>query len=161
MTFMTGSVAPANTGWGSPEPPLPRHAYRRGTRGFAAFMVGLAGFVVLAVGAVVLPTTNLDRIAMAWLVPLTVAFGVAHFAAAIGLVRRRAWGASLTGYVAAIGVGVAAYGLLLSLTGLDPFGPTSSLPSDVARAQGVGLLVWMTGLWLLAARYAARAVRPS
>ena len=36
--------------------PLPRYAHRRGTRGFAAFVIGLAGFVVLGVGAVVLPT---------------------------------------------------------------------------------------------------------
>ena len=34
---------------------LPRHAHRRGTRGFAAFVTLLAGFVVLGVGAVVLP----------------------------------------------------------------------------------------------------------
>ena len=37
---------------------LPRHADRRGTRGFAAFVVGLAGFVVLGIGAVVLPSTT-------------------------------------------------------------------------------------------------------
>jgi hypothetical protein len=161
MTFMTGTVAPAHAGWGSAERPLPRHAYRRGTRAFAAFVVGLAGFVVLGVGAVVLPTTGLDRIALSWLIPLTVAFGVAHFAAAFGLLRRRGWGASLTGYVAAVGTGIAAYGLLVTLTGLDPFASTSSLPGEAARAQGVGLLIWMTGLWLLAAPYAARAVRPS
>ena len=64
---------------------LPRYAHRRGTRGFAAFVTGLAGFVVLGVGAVVLPTVQIDSIALSWLIPLTVAFGVAHFVAAYGL----------------------------------------------------------------------------
>ena len=139
---------------------LPRYAHRRGTRGFAAFVTCLAGFVVLGVGAVVLPTTALGSLALSWLVPLTVAFGIAHFVAAYGLIRRRAWSAALTGYLAAIGLGVAIYGLMLALTGADPFGATSSLPSDRAWAQGVGLLVWMIGLWVVAARFAWKAVRP-
>jgi hypothetical protein len=140
---------------------LPRYAHRRGTRGFAAFAIGLAGFVVLGVGAVVLPNTAFDRLAMSWLIPLTVAFGIGHFVAAFGLIWRRDWSASLTGYLAAIGIGIAAYGLLVTLTGLDPFGATSSLPGDQAQAEGIGLLLWMIGLWVVAARYAARAVRPS
>jgi hypothetical protein len=139
---------------------VPSYAHRRGTRGFAAFVVGLAGFVVLGIGAVVLPTTALGSLALSWLVPLTVAFGSAHFVAAYGLIRRRTWSAALTGYLAAIGLGVAVYGLMLALTGADPFGATSSLPSDRARAQGVGLLVWMIGLWVVAARFAWKAVRP-
>jgi len=138
---------------------LPRYAHRRGTRGFAAFFVSLAGFVVLGVGAVALPNTSLESIALSWLVPLTVAFGIAHVVAAYGLIRRRAWSAPLTGYLAAIGLGVVAYGLLLSLTGLDPFSATSTLPSDRASVEGVGLLLWMTGLWLVATRYAFKAFR--
>ena len=39
------------------------------------------------------------------------------------------WSARLVGYLAAIGIGVAAYVLLVTLTGLDPFGATSSLPA--------------------------------
>lgn len=138
---------------------LPRYAHRRGTRGFGAFVIGLAGFVVVGVGAVVLPSLSFDRTAMSWLIPLTVTFGLAHFVAAIGLLSRRDWSASLTGYLAAIGIGVAAYGLLVTMTGLDPFGATSSLPDDQARAEGVGLLVWMIGLWTLGFRAARRAVR--
>lgn len=140
---------------------LPSYAYRRGTRGFAAFVIGLAGFVVLGIGAVVLPNTAFDRLAMSWLIPLTVAFGIGHFVAVYGLIRRRDWSAGLTGYLAAIGIGIAAYGLLVTLTGLDPFGATSSLPGDQARSEGVGLLLWMIGLWVVAFRYASRAVRPS
>ena len=79
---------------------------------------------------------------MSWLIPLAVAFGLGHFLAANGLIRRRAWGASLTGYLAAIGIGIAAYGLLVTLTGLDPFGATSSLPAAQARAEGMGVLLW-------------------
>lgn len=155
MTFANPTIPVSR-----PSSPLPRHAHRRGTRGFAAFVVGLAGFVVLGVGAVVLPNTSFDRLAMSWLIPLSVAFGIAHFVATFGLIRRRSWAASLTGYLAAIGIGVAAYGLLVTLTGLDPFGATSSLPGDQARAEGIGLLLWMMGLWVLGARFAIRGFRP-
>ncbi len=140
---------------------LPRYAHRRGTRGFAAIVTSLAGLVVLAIGGVVLPTTSLDRLALSWLIPLTVAFGLAHGVAAYGLIRRRAWSRSLVGYLAAIGIGVAVYGLLLTLTGADPFGATSSLPSDRAMAQGLGLLLWMIGLWVVAARFAWKGVPPT
>jgi hypothetical protein len=156
MTFanpsLSHAVAPAA---------LPRYAHRRGTRGFAAFVIGLAGFVVLGIGVIVLPNTPFDRVAMSWLITLSVAFGIAHFVAAIGLIRRRAWSAGLTGYLAAIGIGVAAYGLLVTLTGLDPFAATSSLPADQARAEGVGLLFWMIGLWTVGVRSALRGIRGS
>jgi hypothetical protein len=139
---------------------LPRHALRRGTRGFAAFVVSLAGCVVSAVGMTVLPSSGLERLALSWLVPLAACFGIAHFAAAYGLLAGRRWSASLTAYLSAIGIGLAAYGLLAGLTGLDLFGATSSLPADRARAEGLGLLVWMIGMWLVAARFAWRAFRP-
>jgi uncharacterized membrane protein YagU involved in acid resistance len=137
---------------------VPRYAHRRGTRGFAAFVTLLAGFVVLAVGIVVLPSTSLDQLVLSWLVPLTIAFGLGHLVAAYGLIRRRAWSRDLTSYLAAIGIGVAAYGLLLALTGMDPFGATSKLPSDRAWAEGMGLLIWLIGLWLVAARYAFKGI---
>jgi hypothetical protein len=154
MTF-ANPTAPVRRGSAS----LPRYAHRRGTRGFAAFVMGIAGFVVLGIGALVLPTTLLDRLAMTWLVTMAVVIGIAHFVAAFGLIRARRWSVSLTGYLAAIGIGVAAYGLLVTLTGLDPFGATSSLPSDQARAEGFGLLLWMIGLWAIGARFAIRGFR--
>lgn len=141
-------------------PALSRHAYRRGTRGFAAVVISLAGFVVTAVGVAVLPESGLDRLALSWLIPLATGFGIAHFVAAYGLLAGRAWSSSLTGYLAAIGIAVAVYGLLVTLTGLDPVAATSSLPADRAGAEGAGLLVWMIGLWLVAARFAWRAFRP-
>jgi hypothetical protein len=66
----------------------------------------------------------------------------------------------MVGYLAMIGIGVAIYGLLLTLTGADPFGATSQLPSERAWAEGAGLLVWMIGVWLVAARYALKGVPP-
>lgn len=140
---------------------LPRYAHRRGTRGFAALVIGLAGLVVAGVGLAVLPWSNLDGLALSWLIPLTISFAIAHFAAVYGLIARRNWSASLTGYIAATGIGVAAYGLMATLTGLDPFGATSALPAAQARAEGLGLLVWMIGLWAIAARYAIRAFEPT
>jgi hypothetical protein len=157
MTVISAPMGTVRTGWDPARSPLPRYAHRRGTRGLAAFVIGLVGSVVLGFGAAVLPGISLDRLAMSWLIPLTVAFGITHFVAAFGLIRRRDWSASLTGYLAAIGIGVAAYGLLVTATGLDPFGATSSLPGDQAQAQGIGLLLWMIGLWTVGARFAIRA----
>ena len=137
---------------------LPRTAHRRGTRGFAAFVTLLAGFVVLGVGAVVLPSTSLSSLALSWLVPLTVAFAIFHFVAAYGQVRGRTWSAALTGYLAAIGLGIVAYGLLLVVTDLDPFKLTSSLPAAKASAEGIGLLLWMGGMWIVAYRFAWKGI---
>ena len=139
---------------------LPRHAHRRGTRGFAAIVTALAGAVVLGVGAIAAPRAALDPAFVSWLVIAALAFGAAHFVAAYGLLRRRAWSGVLVGYLAVIGIGVTGYGLLLAVTGIDPFGATSALPSDRAWAEGVGLLIWMTGLWIVAARYALKGVPP-
>lgn len=49
----------------------------------------------------------------------------------------------------------------MTLTGLDPIGATSSLSATEARAEGLGLMVWMIGLWLVAARFAIRGVVPA
>ena len=43
---------------------------------------------------------------------------------------------------------------------MDPFGATSKLPSARAWAEGLGLLIWMIGLWLVAARYAFKGDPP-
>ena len=139
---------------------LPRHALRRGTRGFAAILTLLAGAVVLGAGTIAAPNAALDPAFVSWLTIGALAFGIAHVVAAYGLLRRRAWSGVMVGYLATIGIGVAAYGLLLTLTGMDPFGATSALPADRAGSEGVGLLIWMIGLWLVAARYALRGVPP-
>jgi hypothetical protein len=139
---------------------LPRYAHRRGTRGFAAIVTLLAGAVVLAAGTIAAPQAALDPAFVSWIVVAAVAFGLAHVVAAYGLLRRRAWSGTLVGYLAMIGIGIAVYGLLMTLTGADPIGATSRLPSARAWAEGVGLLVWMIGVWLVAARYALKGVPP-
>lgn len=133
---------------------------RRGTRGFAAIVTGLAGAVVLAAGLAPAGAAGVDPTVRSWLVILAVAFALAHLAAVVGLVRARPWSARLVGYLAAIGIGVASYVLLVTLTGLDPFGATSALSADAARAEGVGLAIWMIGLWLVAVRFAVRGFPP-
>ena len=79
---------------------------------------------------------------------------MAYGAAVVGLIRARPWSARIVGYLSAIGIGVASYAILVMLTGLDPIGATSTLPADQARAEGLGLAIWMIGLWLVAARFA-------
>jgi uncharacterized membrane protein YagU involved in acid resistance len=141
---------------------------RRGTRGFAAIVTGLAGFVVLAAGLAPAASGVVDPTVRSWLVILAIAFAAAHLVAVVGLVRARPWSARLVGYLAALGIGASAYVLLVTLTGLDPVGATSALPEGQARAEGFGLAVWMIGLWLVAFRFAVRGfptrrtvIRPS
>jgi hypothetical protein len=132
---------------------------RRGTRGFAAFTTFLAGAVVLGIGLVALPTASIDPTTRTLLVIPTVAFGIAHLVAVVGLARGRAWSGRLTAYLAGVGIGVAAYGVLVTLTRLDPIGATSALPAGVAKAQGLGLMIWMIGLWAVSARSAWQGTR--
>ena len=139
--------------------PRPRFAMQRGTRGFLAFLLAIIGAMAIGLGSLVLPSTGLGGVALSWLVALTIAFGIGHLAAAVGVIRDSAWAPSLALYLAAIGMGVVAYGLLASLTGADPFAPTSTLPADRARADGIGYLVWMLGMWAVVARFALRAKR--
>lgn len=148
------SFASATFQSGPTFPPRPRYAKRRGTRGFLAFLLSIIGAMGVGVGAVVLPSIALGSLALSWLVPLTIAFGLAHLVAAVGVVQDRRWAPTLTLYLAAIGIGVVAFGLLASLTGADPFAPTSTLPADQARADGRGFLVWMAGMWAVVIRFA-------
>ena len=141
-----------------PTDTVPRHALRRGTRGFAAVVLFLIAVTVFAIAFFVLPSSPLGRLELSWLIPLAIAFGIAHLAAIYGVVRRRGWVVSLTLYLAAIGVGLSAFGLLLTLTGADPFAPTSTLPAEQARADGLGLLVWLIGTWIVAARFVVRGM---
>lgn len=135
--------------------------YRRGIRGFAAFVTTLNGLIVLGLGAVVLPSIDLPTVAANWLVPLTIAAGILHLVAAVGLVRGKRWSRSLVAYLAAAGIGVAAYALLAVVTDLDVFGATSSLPAGQATASGVGFSLWMIGSWLVATRVAFAVFAPA
>jgi hypothetical protein len=129
---------------------------RRGTRGFAAVVTTLAGFVTVAAAFVPAGSAAVDPTVRSWLVIVGVAAAVAYVVAVVGLVRSRPWSSRLVGYLSAVGIGVSAYAILVMLTGLDPFGATSALPASQARAAGFGLAVWMIGLDVVAARFAAK-----
>ena len=139
-------------------PTVPRHAYRRGTRGFAAFVTGLADWSSSGWARSCCPSPRWIGWRCRGSSRSPSGSGWRHLVAAYGLVRRRAWSRDLVGYLAAIGIGLAAYRLILMLTGQDPFGATSRTPSDRAWAGAFGLLLWMIGLWVVAARYAFKGI---
>ena len=140
---------------------VPAHALRRGTRGFAAVVLFLTGMIVSAVTLFVLPSAAIPPDVLAILIPLAIAFSIAHFVAMYGLIRRRAWSVALTLYVLAIGLGLAAFGCLLLLTGLDPLGRPGAEAALESRIQLVGLFVWLAGSWIVAASFAVRGMAPA
>lgn len=122
--------------------------FQRGTRGFAAFVTGLNGAVVLGATLFVVPTLGLDQVTASWAVILGLLAGIGHVVAIVGLIRGRRWGASLVAYLAAAGIAVAGFGALASATGLEVFGAD--------RASAFGFFAWMIGAWVVATRFALR-----
>jgi hypothetical protein len=120
--------------------------FHRGTRGFAAFVTGLTGFIVLGAATVVVPSLGLDRMASTWAVLIGLVAGVAHLVGAVGLVRGRRWGASMVGYLATAGAATAGFGALLAAVGIELFGAD--------RATAFGFFAWLIGSWVVAARFA-------
>ena len=120
--------------------------FHRGTRGFAAFLTTINGFVVLGASLVVVPALPIDPLVATWAVILGTIAGIASFVSVVGLIRGRRWAASLVGYLATAAIGVAAFGALLAATGVAIFG------SD--RATALGFFIWLIGTWLVAARFA-------
>jgi VIT1/CCC1 family predicted Fe2+/Mn2+ transporter len=139
---------------------VPAHALRRGTRGFAAVVLSLTGAIVSAVTLFVLPAAAITSTALTILVALAVLFSIAHFVGVYGLIRRREWVAPLTLYLVAIGLGLAAFGGLLLVTGFDPLGRPEAEAALESRVQVLGLLVWLAGSWIVAGRFALRGMAP-
>jgi len=133
----------------APDRTYDRVRYHRGSRGFAAFVTGLNAAVLLGLALFVTPTLGLPQPAASWFVILAGGAGIAHIAAIVGLIRGRAWGGSLVGYLAAAGIAVAGFGALAGATGLEIFGSE--------RGTAVGFFVWMIGSWLVATRFALKA----
>ena len=133
---------------------VPRHALRRGTRGFAAVVQFLAGMTVLSIAFLVLPASAIDGRILTVLVPLGIVFGIAHLVAVYGVLRRRSWAASLALYLLAIGAGAVGIGLVMLRAGIDPV--TGSATG--AGAQTLGLFAWLAGSWLVAARFTVRGM---
>lgn len=124
--------------------------FQRGTRGFAAFVTAINGFVLLGVGAVVAPATDLPDPAMAWVVGPAVAAGIAHLVAVVGLVRGRAWARPLVGYLAAGGIGAAAFAVLMDWR-------AGEAVLGASGTTAIGFYLWMIGAWLVATRFAFKA----
>jgi hypothetical protein len=111
--------------------------YRRGTRGFAAFVTGLNGLILLGLSLFATPSLGLEQPAASWFVILVGAGGVGHLVAVVGLVRGRAWSGLLVAYLAAAGVAAAAFLALAAATGLAVLG------AEPRTAVGFG--IWMIG----------------
>jgi len=120
--------------------------FHRGTRGFAAFLTALNGFVVLGATLFVVPSLPLQPLIATWAVILGTTLGIAHLVAVVGLVRGRRWAASLVGYVATAGIAMSVFGTLVSATGLSIFGAD--------RGTSVGFFVWLIATYGIAARFA-------
>lgn len=120
--------------------------FHRGTRGFAAFVTGLTGLIVLGAATLVVPSLGLDRTVSTWGVLVGLVAGIAHVVAAVGLVRGRRWGAVGVGYLATAGVATAGFGALLAAVGIEIFGAD--------RATAFGFFAWLVGSWVVAARFA-------
>ena len=120
--------------------------FHRGTRGFAAFLTALNGFIVLGATLFVVPTLPLQPLIATWAVILGTTLGIAHLVAVVGLVRGRRWAASLVGYVATAGIAMSVFGTLVSATGLSIFGAD--------RGTSVGFFVWLIATYGIAARFA-------
>lgn len=111
----------------------------RGSRLAATFLLLLTGAAAAAISLAVLP--GVVGVGGAWvLVPLALAFAIAHFAALLGLARGRAWGRTLAVSVAEAGGGLsiaAAFAVLL--------GPVDG----GARTTLFGLALWATAVYAL------------
>jgi hypothetical protein len=129
--------------------------FQRGTRGFAAFITALNGFAVLGASLVVAPAVDLPDPLGAWVIILGTFAGIAHFVAVVGLVRARDWAPDLVSYLAAAGIGVSVFALLM-------IGRAGEAVLGAADATAIGFFAWMIVTWLVAMRFARKAyARPS
>jgi hypothetical protein len=124
--------------------------FQRGTRGFAAFLTALNGFAVLGASIVVAPQTGLPDPLLGWVVILGTAAGIGHLVAVVGLIRARDWAPDLVTYLAAAGVGVAVFAMLM-------IGRAGEAVLGATDATALGFFAWMIGSWLVAARFARKA----
>jgi hypothetical protein len=117
----------------------------RGSRLAASFLLFLSGSAVTAFGLAVLPPAIASG--GPWIVvPLVVAFGIAHFVALAGIVRGRGWGRELAVSIAEAGGGLSIAALVAILLGA----------ASAGRATGIGLAVWTMAVYLLLGLSAGR-----
>ena len=139
---------------------VPAHALRRGTRGFAAVVLFLTGVIVFAVTASVIPSIALSGTLLTALVLLGIGYGIAHFVAIYGVLRRRPWAVSITLYLLAIGLGLVAFGTLMLWARVDPLAAAGAESTAPARVQVLGLFLWLAASWMVAARFVVRGMAP-
>jgi hypothetical protein len=100
------------------------------------------------------PTAGLPEPLVAWVVGLTVAAGIAHLVAAVGLVRARRWAASLTGYLAAAGVAASVFAILM----------IARAEVDILGASGAttaAFFGFMIAWFVIGARFALHSFAPA
>jgi hypothetical protein len=147
--FPTGSpihVPPANRA----------HLTFRGTRLLTGLILGFAGLVLLAFGALAVPNA-LDRAAtdpglvsaLGVLAPFLVVLGIVHLVAGYGVVRDRSWGFTLGLWSVAFGTLAIVAGLVLAVSGRDAFAIANPAPSG--PGQGLGILLWTLAWYAIAA----------
>jgi len=124
--------------------------FQRGTRGFAAFITALNGFAVLGASLVVAPAVGLPDPLAAWVIILGTVAGIAHFVAVVGLIRARDWAPDLVSYLAAAGIGVSVFALLM-------IARAGEAVLGAADASAIGFFTWMIVTWLVAMRFARKA----
>lgn len=113
----------------------------RGSRLAASFLLVLTGAAVIALGIGAVPAVAAADGARL-LVPLVVAFGVAHVVALAGVARGRAWGRTLALSIAESGGGLAFAAAIAHLLGADPLATGHS-------GTAVGFAAWMVALYVL------------
>lgn len=117
----------------------------RGSRLAATFLLFLTGAPATAIALGVLPGALGSG--GAWVVvPLALAFAIAHFVALVGVARGRAWGRTLAVTLAEAGGGLAIAAAFAALLGA----------SDGSRGTLVGLALWTTAMYTLVGISAGR-----
>jgi hypothetical protein len=117
----------------------------RGSRLAATFLLFLTGAPATAIALGVLP--GAIGSSGAWVVvPLALAFAIAHFVALVGVARGRAWGRTLAVTLAEAGGGLVIAAAFAALLGA----------SDGSRGTLVGLALWTTAMYALVGISAGR-----
>ena len=121
----------------------------RGSRLAAMFFLLLTGAPMAAIGLGLLPAAIAPG--SGWvLVPLAVAFAVAHFVALVGIAGGRAWARTLAISVAEFGGGLSIAAAVAVLLGASVFGAAE------VRATVFGLAAWMIAMYALVGITAGR-----
>jgi len=134
----------------------------RGTRIFAALVLGFAGVLFTSFGYLA-ATTPIEvggglrdpdlhglLATLAW--PLIV-LGITHIVAAVGVARDRIWGLRTALWAFSLGLLVVLGSLVVGFAGRDPI----AVLDPLARPTGVGVLLW-TLLWYGLLGWALRRV---